>query len=421
MSHLKSKCESVLGNGLWVFALALLVRLLVIMQGYDGDPQDTPEYEEIAQNLLAGRGFFVSEWWYGFKVWSWRAPFYPFFLAAIYGIFGPEQWIVRVVQCIIGAFTVVLLLGIAKRCSIKAAPFCSGVAIFYGPLVVISNEVMTETWFIFWIVLGVYCLIKPHGWMWVLGGGAIGFAILTRPVGAFLLIAWVIFAWIRREDWRRALGVCVVAFVVLVPWIVRNYDVHQTWPVLSTQGGFIVARSNALHPDWKKEVGWDVSRQFLEKMPSELERDRYWWQQGKTFIVMYPGMYFRLVIERFVRLWYFFRPDYNFWWMLVLPVGCVGLWHLGLKDNYLLLSLFMGLSVIVFSGLLYGAARFRLPLEAIFLIFVGAGFRYLMDRWGWQKMMRIGSGVALFHMLVDWQDVWLREALLVILRDFGMK
>ncbi|MBT3604345.1 MAG: hypothetical protein HN521_14910, partial [Candidatus Latescibacteria bacterium] len=259
------------------------------------------------------------------------------------------------------------------------------------------------------------------GWAWILGGGAIGCAILTRPVGALLLVAWVIFAWIRQENWRRVLGVCVVAVVVVLPWTVRNYYVHHTWPILSTQGGFIVARSNALNPDWKKEVGWDVSRPFLENMPSELDRDRYWWRQGMTFVVTHPSTYFRLVIERFIRLWYFFRPDYNFWWMLVLPVGIVGLWHSGFKGNYLFLLLFMGLSVVVFSCLLYGAARFRLPLEAVFLVFVGAGFRYLINLWGIQKAMRIGGCVVLFHLLVDWQDIWLRGALLAVLRDFGMK
>ncbi|MFT5369886.1 MAG: hypothetical protein ACI8V2_004865 [Candidatus Latescibacterota bacterium] len=414
------RIEKVFASLRWVFVLALVVRLFVVMLGYDGDPQDTPEYEEIAHNLLAGRGFVASYWWYGFELKSWRAPFYPFFLASVYGVFGYEQWVVRVIQCVVGALTACFIVGIAKRLNAKMASLCGGLAVVYGPLVSVSNEIMTETWFIFWLVIGAYCLLQDKRY-WLMGGGAIGCAILTRPIGGLLLVAWMICAWIRHTDWKHIVGVCSVAILVVLPWTIRNYYVHGAWPIVSTQGGFIVAHSNALDPDWKKEIGWGTTRRFLEEMPSELDRDRYWWREGLTFIVTYPKVYLRLVVERFVRLWYFFRPDYNFWWMLVLPVGCLGIWHYGRRGDYLFLTLFVGLSVLVFSCLLYGATRFRLPLEAFFLVFVGAGFLYLMDRWGGQKVMRIGGLVVGVHVLVDWQDVWLRQTLLALLSDLGMK
>lgn len=414
------KIEAISTRFWWIFFLALAVRLFIVVQGYEGDPQDTPEYEEIAHNLLMGRGFVASNWWYGFELKSWRMPFYSFFLAGVYGVFGYEQWIVRIIQCVVGALTASLLMEIAKRIDERLAAVCGGLAMIYGPLVFVSNEIMTETWFIFWLVVGVYFLMG-HRWYGFLGGGAIGLAILTRPVGALLLVAWVIFAWVRQEEWRHIAGVCMVSFLVVLPWTIRNYYVHGAWPVLSTQGGFIVARSNALDPDWKKEVGWGTTRRFLESMPSELARDRYWWREGMTFVVTYPRVYLRLVMERFIRFWYFFRPDYNFFWMLVLPVGCVGLWKYGRRDHYLLLTLFMGLSVFVFSCLLYGSTRFRLPLEAFFLVFVGAGLRYLMVVWGNKKVMYMGGLMVLIHLVIDWQDVWLRQMLLVILRDFGMK
>ena len=410
----------VLAQGKWVFLLALVVRFLVVVQGYDGDPQDTPEYEEIAHNLLAGHGFVASYWWYGFELKSWRAPFYPFFLAGVYGLFGYEQWVVRVIQCVIGAFTAVFVVGIAKKVNTQIAPLSGGLAIMYGPLVSVSNEIMTETWFVFWLVAGVYCLLNAQKYaLW--GGLAIGCAVLTRPVGALLLVAWLIFAWVRHLDWRVVAQVCLVAILVVLPWTIRNYFVHGQWPILSTQGGFIVAHSNALMPDWKKDVGWGTTREFLESMPSELDRDRYWWRQGLSFVVAYPAVYLRLVGERFVRLWYFFRPDYNFWWMLIVPFGCVGLWQKGRCRDYLLLTLFLGLSVLVFSCVLYGATRFRLPLEAFFLVFVGVGFRYLMDVWGMQKMARLGGIWVVIQILVDWQDVWLRQALLGVIRALGMK
>jgi hypothetical protein len=35
--------------------------------------------------------------------------------------------------------------------------------------------------------------------------------------------------------------------------------------------------------------------------------------------------------------------------------------------------------------------------------------------------MRIGGLVVGVHVLVDWQDVWLRQTLLALLSDLGMK
>ena len=412
--------EKVFANLKWVFVLALAVRLAVVIQGYEGDPQDSPEYEEIAHNILAGKGFVASYWWYGFELKSWRAPFYPFFLAGVYGVFGAEQWIVRIIQCGLGALTASFIVGIARRQNAIMASVCGGLAIFYGPMVSVSNEIMTETWFIFWLVAAAYCLLHDNR-PGLMGGAAIGFAILTRPIGALLLVAWVVFACLRHRNWPDILGVCTVAVLVVLPWTIRNYYVHGSWPIISTQGGFVVAHSNALEPDWKKEIGWGTTREFLEEMPSEWDRDRYWWRQGLTFMAEHPLVYLRLVGERFVRMGYFFRPDYNFWWMLVLPFGCVGIWRDGLRGDNLFTTLFLGLSVLAFSCLLYGATRFRLPLEAFFLLFSASGFLYLADRWGREKMMRIGGALVAFHALVDWQDAWVRQSLLAVLRDIGMK
>ncbi|MDA0710106.1 MAG: hypothetical protein O3B73_07850, partial [bacterium] len=288
------------------------------------------------------------------------------------------------------------------------------------PLVSVSNEIMTETWFVFWLVLAAHCLLRPQrSGLW--GGAAIGLAVLTRPVGALLLVAWLITAWKQRESWRRVATVCAASFLVVLPWTLRNYRVHGAWPILSTQGGFIVAHSNALAPDWKKEIGWGTTREFLEQMPSELARDRYWWRQGLTFIAHHPMVYFRLALERFVRLGYFFRPDYNFWWMLVIPVGCIGIWQRGHRKDQLFITLFLYLSVLVFSFVLYGATRFRLPLEAFFILSAASGCHYLVARWGAPLAVRVAACSLVLNGLIDWQDAWLRQSLLGLLRDLGMK
>lgn len=86
-----------------LFLIALSVRVIYVLQGYEVPPQDTLDYDEIALNLLRGDGFVARENWFGFELRSWRAPFYPFFLALVYGIFGYHHLAVRLVQCVVGA------------------------------------------------------------------------------------------------------------------------------------------------------------------------------------------------------------------------------------------------------------------------------------------------------------------------------
>ena len=47
---------------------------------------DTSDYDEIAINLLLGKGFVATGNWFGFELRSWRPPLYPMFLASLYGL-----------------------------------------------------------------------------------------------------------------------------------------------------------------------------------------------------------------------------------------------------------------------------------------------------------------------------------------------
>ena len=401
-----------------VFLLALCVRVVIVVLGYDGGPQDTPEYDEIAHNLLDGQGFVASNWWHGFEVRSWRPPFYPLFLASLYGSVGYSHSAVRLCQCVIGALTAMVVMMLGKKLDPRIAPFCGILAAFYGPLASISNEVMTETWFTFWGVVSVFFLVSGQ-----IGksGIVLGLGILTRPVGAFYLVALGVMVAIRRGNWPRRLWAVGIALLVVLPWTIRNYAVHDVWPILSSQGGFIVARSNAVEPDWRKPHGWGVSKEFLKKMPSEIARDRYWWREARSFVIENPGAYLKLVAERFLRFWYFFHPWYNIWFMTVLPLFVFGFLHFWRSRDYLLPALYILVSFLVLITLLYANSRFRLPLMPFFLIFASAGIRHMLDVYGLRVTGSVVFGLAGINCLIGWQAQGLRDVLLFVLNAAGLR
>ena len=310
-------------NCIWIlFFIGLIGRLFYVFQGHPVAPQDTADYDEIALNILAGEGFVSRTNWYGFEMRSWRAPFYPMFLALVYKVFFYSHLMVKVCQAVVGAVTVVLVYRIGLVLHRPSALLAGFVAAFYGPFWAAANEVMTEVWFTFWLILALWLLVvadsRRH---YLIGAGVVlGLAALTRPVGLILWGAYTVYA-LRRQ--RRAtyaiLFVSLGVVLAVLPWTWRNYQVHHALVPISSHGGFIIARSNAFQPDWRLEQGWGIAAEVFEQMPTEVERERYWRHQGISFIRHNPGVYLRLAGERFLRFWYFLRPDYNFSYMLVLP------------------------------------------------------------------------------------------------------
>ena len=404
-----------------VFGVALTVRLGYVSAGFEVPPQDTPDYDEIAVNLLRGEGFVARENWHGFEVRSWRPPFYPVFLAFVYGIFGYSHLVVRVIQCFVGALTALLVYETGRRLDRRAAPLAGAMVAVYGPLVGSANEVMTEVWFVFWLVLGVWLLVDRRRDF--LGGASLGMAALTRPVGLFFVPGIFAVAWAARSEGsrRRALWALLAVLAMLFPWTLRNYMVHGHWPIISTHGGFILARSNAVHPAWRQERGWGIERRVFDQTPSEVDRDRMWYRQGLRFIREHPGAYIRLAMERFLRFWYFFRPAYNFWFMSILPFSLAGMYRFWNKKGYLFLTCGIVLSVVMFSTVLYGDARFRLPLEPFFILFAAGFLRELADRRGVCHAWIWAVGVVGFNLLVYWQDEAMRAGLLDLLYQWQLK
>jgi 4-amino-4-deoxy-L-arabinose transferase-like glycosyltransferase len=407
-----------------LFVLALALRLAYVLQEHPVPPQDTPDYDEIALNLLKGEGFVARENWFGFEMRSWRAPFYPFFLAAVYGGCGHRHLAVEVVQAVVGAGTVSLLYGLGLRICPPAALAAGLFAAVYGPLIVSAGEVMSETWFTFWLVLAAFLLSAPESRRVLLGGGmAIGLAALTRPVG---LLLWVAFALVslllagHREGLRRSLWVGLALMATVLPWTVRHYLVHHALVPISTHGGFILARSNATQPDWRQERGWGITRETFVQIPSEVERDHRWQRQGLEFIRSNPGTYLRLSAERLLRFWYFFQPGYNFWFALLLPFFVMGLWRYGLREDFLLLSIFSATSLAAFCLALYGSVRFRLPLEPFFILFGAAAAEDLIARHGRRGWVLL-AGVVALNLVFYWQDQALRTLVLECLHRWQLK
>ena len=416
----------------WLVAAALAVRLLYVFAGPEVPPQDTPDYDELAHNLIAGNGYVASSNWFGHELRAWRAPLYPVFLAAIYTTIDDSHAAVRLVQAFLGAATVALIYLLTWRLEPAAAAIAGWLAAFYEPLVASTNEVMTEVLFTALLVAGVAASLEARqrpGWLWPAAAGLLlGLTALTRPVGLLAVPAIIaVAAWedLRAQRaWRRWLpfaGVLTAGVVVtMLPWTARNASVLGAFIPVSTHGGFIVARSNADTPDWLLPNGWRIDRQTFDDFPDEVERDRRWMSQGMGWIADHPVDWLRLAAERLLRFCYVFRPDYNAAFVVVIPFLLAGLWQVGAHPGFRHLSAVSALSITVFCLILYGSTRFRLPLEPFFLVFAAVAVVAGWRRWG-TRFAAAGSAWLAFNGVLRLLDESLRQIVVGVLRAGGLK
>ena len=225
-------------------------------------------------------------------------------------------------------------------------------------------------------------------------------------------------AWQRWAPFAGLLSAGLLA--AMLPWTLRNAVVLGAFVPVSTHGGFVVARSNAEHPDWRQAQGWQIDEKTFDTYPGEVERDRRWMDQGMRWIADHPVIWLRLGAERFLRFWYVFRPDYNAAFVIIVPFLLAGLWNRGRDPGFRHLSAVSALSIAVFCLILYGSTRFRLPLEAFFLVFAAGAVIDGWHRWG-VRFAAVGGAWVACNALARLFDDSLRGAVVGLLRAGGLK
>ena len=254
------------------FFIAGLVGLglrLFLLWKFPGVVDDSRLYANIAGNWLQHGIYGVTNSGVIMPTLS-RLPGYPAFLAAIFAIFGIENFrAVLLVQVVFDLATCFLIADLARRLlserAAQAAFLLSAICPFLANY---AASALTETLEIFFTALALdlaICALQVDDRgpsarykLWLACGFSIGGAILLRPDGGILLAAvglyliWLLWRNLRsrsdekRSDEKRSaektltpvsiiLAGLLVAFgatVLLVPWTLRNlHTMHRFEPL----------------------------------------------------------------------------------------------------------------------------------------------------------------------------------------------
>ena len=357
---------------------------------------DSDEYHRIAQNIRAGAGFGLDA-----ECQARRAPGYPAFLAACYGLFGESPRAVRVVHAVFGAATVALLFFLVKEVFGRAeAVIALSVSTIYPFFVFYCGLVLSETLFMFGLVGLLLALVRLHSRpsvsVAILAGLSCGLITLLRASFLlflpFLLPFWFVTAKARK---RQVLPFALMATgcaMSLSPWVIRNYRIFDRFvPTTLIVGASLYEANNPHAPGAPAmDAPWWPTERIAGL--GEYEKDQYLKKEAVQFIVDNPGRFLQLAVVKLLRTWNLIpnveayrTPLYCGISLLsygpVLALAIVGLFHTrsAWPKAWLLL-----VPIVYYSGLhsiFVGSTRYRTPLMPFVIGFSARGVVGLVAAW----------------------------------------
>lgn len=381
-----------------VLLIALLVRLGAALLLGDrveviSGAADQYSYDVLAQRVLAGHGFSFPTGWYPYSAadeptahWSFL---YTLYLSGVYALFGHHPFVARLIQLALSIVSLWLTYRLGRHLFNEwVGVAAAALAACYAYLIFFNVALMTQSFYILTLFASLLLALKlaerPTWRGWVGLGLALGAGALLRQtllLFAPFLLGWILWAQRRRLPWRGALAAAAIAALFVLPWTARNYLVYDDFLLLNSNGGFWFYAAN--HPD----QGTDFDPTFVPHIPAELAGqpepaiDRALYRAALDFVVADPARFVRLSVSR-LNDYFWLLPSEDsslvsnlariFSFGLYLPFMLGGL-YLSRRCWRRCLPLYLYLAFDASLHLIsWAAPRYRLPSDALLMIFAGA-------------------------------------------------
>jgi hypothetical protein len=405
---------------------------------------DQISYHTLALRVLNGYGFtFDRPWWPATApgaptaMWSYL---YTFYLVGVYALFGPHPLVARLIQClVVGLLQPYLAYRLADGIfppsfhresdagslrSVREPKWipllAAAITALYAYFIYYAATLMTEPFYIT-AILAALCLTiatarrtlgpgnqgaAKESLMLGIGLGlALAVAALLRQLFLILvpfLCLWLAASTYRQREWRQTLvSILLPMFIVglaILPFTVYNYAHFGRIVLLNTNSGFAFFWGN--HPIYGTnfiEILPPEGPSYQDLVPAELRKldeaalDQALLKRGLQFVVDEPSRYVLLSLSR-IKSYFKFWPEPTSNALsnitrissfgLCLPFMIYGLLCSLVKRPspyaslvYLFVSLYTAIHLLSWALI-----RYRLPVDAVMIIFAGLGVADLMMR-----------------------------------------
>jgi 4-amino-4-deoxy-L-arabinose transferase-like glycosyltransferase len=313
---------------LWLMLLSFILQLAAvgILREYktrDGDDHFAFGWEmgRIGRSIAMGHGF-SSPYGGNTGPTAWEPPLYPYLMGGVFRLFGvysyASAWVLLTINSLLATLTCVPVYLIAER------TFGERVALWSAGTWALLPYVWY--WSIHWLwdttftplVLSLIFLValEMEEWVgmrgWIVFGAVWGVGALANPsMLSFLPFCGL---WIWRQRFKRGLpslaGVAassVIFFLVLSPWLIRNYEVFGHFVFLRDDFGVQLRLGN-----WKGADGMLMA--YLQPSQNSLEFEKFQ-RMGELaysadckrlafeWIGQNPGRFILVSMKRFFYFW----------------------------------------------------------------------------------------------------------------------
>ena len=405
---------------LGIFVLSYALRFIYMLQMQSSPHFFSPTMDPLfhdawAQDIAAGN-------WIGSKVFF-RAPFYAYFLAVVYKIFGHSYIFPRLIQHLVGSFSCVLVYLLARRLFGRTVAIVAGmIAATYGMLLYFEDELLLDSFLVFFDLLLVLLLLRakdvPKLSRWFGCGLILGASAITRPNILFFIPfvwLWIYLVFRQRGNFREIGAWCAMillgAVLVISPVALRNLLAAGDSVLISSQGGINFYIGNNENSDGVSAIFYNEHWEYRDfQLAAEKETGRslkpsqisnFYYRKGLEFMIHEPWRAFKLLVKKTYLFWsrfeisnnqdiYFYRRYSSL--IRILPLGFWFIGPLGLagivtsyffarrntrsdpektadyKRKVSLPVLFV-LSYMLTVVMFFVPARFRLPVIPFLIVF----------------------------------------------------
>jgi len=440
VSYLRRSVEHVRTHPyLYIFLLGILVRAIYLRQAWTSNPlidypqADANSYVTWARRILDGviLDDFVS-----------YTPVYPLYLAPFFAILRSPDRIFLAFH-LIGALNAVVVGKLAETVfSRKAGVVAALIAATYWPFILHEATFYAENFTVPVLTLAVLILLRGRGaptLRFLLVGTLLALAALSRlnlllPLAAYLAASVVLIWRSRRERSiarstvlagtpRQLLAVAVPSIVLVGSLLWWNYQATGTVMLRDQVALTTYVGSEPEYEGLLPRAGLEwrtlLFEPFAAGYTDQASQQDYWRQKTLQTISNDPPAWLWLQVRKFLMNVNAFEvsqeidiPYYRShssilqlpWpgpW-LVIPLGITGIVLFGLRDRRTMLL--AGLGLLYFLAIMPSsvAARYRLPLVPILIVF---GSVVLVDVFAqikarrWRELVKPAALVTLFALL----------------------
>lgn len=390
-----------------LLGLAARVAYGLITKDASGFTGDALWYHQVANNLANGHGYVVPFRDDDAVPTAFHLPLFPTVLAAFSLLGLDSQTAHMVIGCALGALTVALVGGIARRLAGDGAGLASAlIAALYPGLVmndsVLLSESLTGPTVAASLLAAIHLRERPSAGRALLLGAVIGLAALNRSEAILLVPLLGVPALLPARSIGLAALVCLATSLAIAPWVIRNAATFDRSTFLTTGDGSVLRGANCdLAYRGQRTGDWDFRCLSGYRVPrDESILAARWRDEAVEYAGEHIGRLPVVVAARVGRSFSLYpsparqvteldfiedRPRTLVWIALASYVAVVALAVAGiaaLRDRLDLVAIVLApvALVVLTSAAGYGTWRFRQPAEVSFVVLAGIGVTWMMGR-----------------------------------------